>query len=535
MKDEKKIMGLLVLLFAALMSLPFLVPHCGFTALFGFVPLLCMERIASRCGIRRLWRWHFPAFVLWNAMTTFWVCKATVGGGIFAIAANALQMSLIFGVFRWSRKYLRGALPYVLLAALWIAWERRYLTVGQISWPWLVLGNAFACDIRLVQWYEFTGTLGGSLWVWASNLAIFGLMASLSGGGWNACGTKARIAAVASSAAAVFGPAIWSALLWAGFREDGESVEVAALQPNIDPYSKFTAMTQDTQDLILSGLMEDALKGADGGRVILVAPETFTRNVIVGRMGENRTVRRFSEELGPHPEASLVMGASTYEYLFSEGRPSRTARRVSDGVWIETHNSAFVVDGNGPGDIYHKSKLVPAVEMIPYPAIFRPIDDLLGGVMGRCTGQDSISLLYPGGVPMGCAICYESVYGEFCAGYVRAGAKALAVITNDAWWGNTPGYMQHLRYASLRAVETRRDIVRCANTGISAIISARGEILARTEWWSRCTLAGKIRLNGEETFFVRYGDIAGRVCTFLAILLIAAAAVRRFACPPLFE
>ena len=151
--------------------------------------------------------------------------------------------------------------------------------------------------------------------------------------------------------------------------------------------------------------------------------------------------------------------------------------------------------------------------------------------MGRCIGQDEISLLnavsYDGNgnvdrsIPLGCIICYESIYGEFCTGYVKAGAKALAVITNDAWWGNTPGYRQHLSYASLRAIETRRDIARCANTGISGFINQRGEISGESTWWEQEVLGGQVNLNSEETFFVRNGDIPGRICCFVALLLLA--------------
>ncbi|MBO5418766.1 MAG: hypothetical protein J6A22_01655, partial [Bacteroidales bacterium] len=93
MKRENILLWGLVLLFAVLMSVPYIVPHTGFLALIGFVPLLCMERIADGLGKRRIWIYHYSAFVLWNAMTTFWVCNATVGGGLFAIFANALQMS----------------------------------------------------------------------------------------------------------------------------------------------------------------------------------------------------------------------------------------------------------------------------------------------------------------------------------------------------------------------------------------------------------------------------------------------------------
>ena len=146
-------------------------------------------------------------------------------------------------------------------------------------------------------------------------------------------------------------------------------------------------------------------------------------------------------------------------------------------------------------------------------------------------GQPEVSNLVfrpgDGAVPVGCAVCYESVYGEHCAKYVRAGARLLTVITNDAWWGDTPGYRQHLNYARLRAIETRRDIARCGNTGISAYIDRKGRILSRTPWWEPAVLRGTVNLSDRVTFFVRSGDIVGRMCVFLTVLLFAAALIRR--------
>ena len=167
--------------------------------------------------------------------------------------------------------------------------------------------------------------------------------------------------------------------------------------------------------------------------------------------------------------------------------------------------------------------------MTPYPAFFCRIDDLLGGVMGRCIGQERPTVLHTAqGEPLGCAVCYESVYGDFCRGYVLDGARAMTVITNDAWWGNTPGYRQHLSYSSLRAIELRRDIARCGNTGISAIIDQKGRIVESTPWWEKTELSGTICLNDRQTFFVRNGDIVGRLALLVALLLALSLAVRVF-------
>ncbi len=109
---------------------------------------------------------------------------------------------------------------------------------------------------------------------------------------------------------------------------------------------------------------------------------------------------------------------------------------------------------------------------------------------------------------------------------MKSGARALCVITNDAWWGDTPGYRQHLSYSCLRAIETRRDIARCANTGISGFIDQRGDILSRSGWWVAAHMEGQIHLSDRETFFVRHGDIVGRICVFASLLLLLALMVR---------
>lgn len=537
MKKENMLLWGLTVLFALMMSVPFLIPHTGLLALFGIVPLLCMERIADLTGRKRIWIYHYSAFVLWNAITTFWVCNATVGGGLFAVLANSLQMSLVFGLFRLSKRKFSGTLPYIFLAVTWIAWERFYFD-AEISWPWLVLGNSFARTTWAVQWYEITGTLGGSLWIWACNLSIFGMLVSASDGRiweWN---NKAKIASLIGIVTLFAAPVITSGIIGSRYQDCMEAenqLDVLIVQPNIDPYNKFEAMTQTQQNGILLSLAEKALKhrknDSTAAPLLVVAPETFTSDIICGEYERSRTWKGFTNFLKDYPNANLLFGASSYDYFESAERPSHTARQLNDGRWVESHNSALMTDGTSRTEIFHKSKLVVAVEHTPYPAIFCRIDDMLGGVMGRCVGQDEISLLHVRSldgseIPIGSAVCYESVYGEYYTDYVRKGARAMAIITNDAWWGNTPGYRQHLSYASLRAIETRRAIARCANTGISAIISPSGEILQPTPWWETAVIEGNIPLRDDITFFVSQGDITGRICTFVFLLLLLSLGVR---------
>ena len=537
MKKENIVLWGLVMLFAVMMSVPFLVPHTGFLALFGIVPLLCMDRIATLTGKKRVWIYHYSAFVLWNAITTFWVCNATIGGGIFAVLANSLQMSTIFGLFRLSKKKFTGTLPYIFLMVTWIAWERFYFD-AEISWPWLVLGNSFARTTWAIQWYEFTGSLGGSLWIWLSNLSIFGLLVSLSDGSWSTWNIKAKSAAVIGLAALLIAPPVISGVIGKEYKDSmhaEEMLDVLIVQPNIDPYNKFQALTQDQQNAILEGMITKELEyrknDSTAAPLLVLTPETFTSDIIVGQYERSRTWRRFTSLLESYPNVNMLFGASAYDYINSQEAPSYTARDLGHGLWVESHNSALMIDGSRRTEIFHKSKLVVAVEHTPYPRFFCPLDNMLGGVMGRCVGQDEITLLNVEDIeghktPIGCAVCYESVYGEYYTDYIRKGARAMTIITNDAWWGDTPGYRQHLSYASLRAIETRRAIARCANTGISAIISPAGEIMQPTPWWEQAVIKGQIPLRDDITFFVSHGDITGRVCSFIHWLLLLALIVR---------
>ncbi len=537
MKKENLILWGLSIMSAVMMSIPFLVPHTGFLALIGLIPLLCMDRIATLSEKKHVWIYHYTSFVLWNAMTTFWVCNATMAGGLFAIFANAFQMSLIFGLFHLSKRKFKGALPYIFLMVMWIAWERFYFD-AEISWPWLVLGNSFAQSINSIQWYEYTGTLGGSFWIWACNLGLFGLMTSLSDGRWFNFNWKAKTAVLSGLIAAFALPFIASAIIGSEYKDSmhsKEQMEVLIVQPNIDPYNKFEAMSQKEQDGILLDAAEKELayrkNDSTAAPLMIVAPETFTNDVYTNDISLSQTWKRFSSFLNDYPNVSILFGASSHTLIESTEAPSHTARAIGDNCWSESHNSALMINGNGQTEICHKNKLVVVVEKTPYPALVCPLDDKIGGFMGRCIGQGDPSIMHVDSnqgksIPVGCAICYESVYGEYYTQYVRQGAKAMTIITNDAWWGDTPGYRQHLSYASLRAIETRRSIARCANTGISAIVSPTGEILQPTPWWEPAVIKSQIPLRSDMTFFVLHGDIVGRICTFVFGLLFLALIVR---------
>lgn len=549
MNKEKLTILLLLLSFAVMMSIPWLVPHAGGLALIALVPLLWAERLASGLGIKRFFWWYYAAFVVFNALTTWWVCKATVGGGIFASLANAMFMAIIFALFRVSKKRFTGALPYIFLAAMWVAWEKFYLEGAQISWPWLTFGNAFARSTRLIQWYEVTGTLGGSLWIWAVNLSLYGIMVAVSNGYWQRWTFKARIAAAVATTLLIVGPMAASSVIYHRYdeRSDAGTLDVVMAQSNFDPWQKLRAVPQSEQNAQVTGLFEKELGSRENPSemALMVLPETFTSDIWIGAETFSPTWRTFSAMTRKYPDVNLLFGASTHKAFHQASKPDILARKTIDDVWYLSYNSAYMTDSTGRTDRTDKSKLVVGTELTPFPKIFVPLDDWLskmlgapGGLMGRCVPQG-----YPinleareygsGGevtrrVPIGVPICYESVYPEWCRGYVTEGATLIAVITNDGWWGDTPGYRQHFSYSRLRAIELRRDIARCANTGISAFIDQRGDVVEQSEWWVPYVMHRHVNLSSRQTFFASHGDIVGRLCTFVFVLMGLALLVRLF-------
>jgi apolipoprotein N-acyltransferase len=199
---------------------------------------------------------------------------------------------------------------------------------------------------------------------------------------------------------------------------------------------------------------------------------------------------------------------------------------------FESFNAAIQLDSSDRVPFYFKSKLVVGVEKMPYARYLKFLEKFtvrLGGTFRGWGTQDYRGVFYSATDSTGVSpiICYESVYGEFVTGYVKNGANLLFVITNDGWWGDTPGYHQHNAFSSLRAIETRRSIARSANTGISSLINQRGEIMDKLGWWKRGTVKGTINANDTMTYYVKNGDYIGRTASYFSLLMVLLYFIRR--------
>ena len=223
-----------------------------------------------------------------------------------------------------------------------------------------------------------------------------------------------------------------------------------------------------------------------------------------------------------HPNVTLLSGIETFKN-YGSVKATATCRKGDDGFYYDAYNAALYAKANTPIQLYDKSKLVPGVESMPtFLNFMAPIFEKFGGTTGGYGRSDSSKVFsLPGNTYKPApVICYESIYGEYVSSYVGRGANIIAIITNDGWWGNTPGHKQHLQYARLRAIETRRWIARSANTGISAVIDDYGNIKASQPWDKAGVIRYPVPITQKITFYVRYGDYLYKAFGFVALLML---------------
>ena len=521
---------LLVAGFILLASLPYLVPRLGFLSLIAFIPLFQLDRQLREKQVRHAFWYYYVAFLGFNIATTFWIWFVSAAGAIAAILLNALQMAAVFAIYRWAARIIRQrekrpslaeGLSLLFFAITWLAWEHVYFNI-ELSWPWLCLGNSFATNPEMVQWYEWTGAVGGSAWILLCNILLFLAISSPA--------RRARRITGWSAAAMVFLPLLASEIRYATYKESEDPMEVVVIQPNIDPFEKYGVKPQSAYDARLIELMAHEVTPQTR---FVITPETFTFDFDIDQPESSASYRRYRAFLSAHPETDLLLGALTFRYFECSTKPTRSARPNGPGKWFDVYNTALVMDKDQVYGSYVKSKLVPGVEIIPYENVFKflgPIVAKFGGSNSSYGTQDEMDAIpCSDGRKLGAMICYESVYGDWSRMATKKGASFLAVMTNDGWWGDTPGYRQHFNYARLRAIENRRDVVQAANTGTSGLINQRGDVLAKTGWWVETTLKGTINGNSQLTAFARHGDRTGRTASIVFLVLLVALLIWKLA------
>jgi apolipoprotein N-acyltransferase len=468
----------------------------------GFVPLLQLqEEWQERSGLR-WWIRLYGSLFFWNLFITWWVWNSTLPGAVAMLILNTLFMTLPWILYRYSRKKLGDPSIY-LFVVFWLTYEYLHHR-WDLSWPWLTLGNGLASAPWLVQWYDITGTLGGSAFVLAMNVLI-----------WKAWKFRSRKYGLAATALLVF---VWVSSVFDGWKwqqivKPDKKVNVAVCQPSYDPWNeKFTRSSSE----MVAEMLALSKTAVDKNTYLLVWPETsITSSIDVDHPAQHPDVLSLAALRKEFPSLQILTGADMQQvYENCKVRPNTTARPTQEpSLWWNAYNSAVLI-GDKPLQYYHKSILVPGTEQMPFVQHFPWIDKLavqldensISGSLGKSTAPVVFDAKEIKVAPI---ICYESIYGDYTGRFVKDSADILCVITNDAWWGNTPGYKQHLAYARLRAIEHRRWLVRSANTGISGFINPYGELVKATDWWEKTAVSESIEIDSKRklTLYTRMGDL----------------------------
>ena len=492
------------------------IPYSSLLLLVGFVPLLvAIENIIrgdyKQKGKKIFWISFLTGFT-WNTASIYWVFNAmnamlpvwiSLLIAMIPFALAPLLMATAFRGYYQLRKKQTIWISFLGLVSFWISYEYLHQS-WDLAFPWMTLGNGFANFHQLIQWYSFTGVYGGTLWIWIVNIFVFLYF-------WQ---YKHQIQAYAQKWLLTFGlaavvlPIGISLFEYTNYEEPINPSQIVVVQPNIDPYEKFGAIPAEQQ---LENLIALSKSVAKPNTEFFIWPET----AISARGGINEdefrtypAYHQITDFLSQYHNGNVVSGIESYRIYQNQQTP--TAKKYGMDYY-DSFNASTLVDGSTKLQYYHKSKLVPGVEQTPFGnalSFMKPLFEHFGGTTGGYGKDSEPRVLYAqSGIGVAPTICYESIWGNYVAQYVEKGAQFIAVITNDGWWKNTSGKDQHLAYAKLRAIENRRWVARSANTGISAFINQRGDIIQRTAWWVPAALTQEINLNDDITFYTKNKDL----------------------------
>lgn len=493
----------LILMSGLLLGLSFPPFPFPFLAFIGWIPLFYIWEYSQK----PFWKTYFSLFI-WNVIVGYWLCLTILGAktweeafqnffaGFLANILNPFLMTIPIAFFWFLRKKNSSLYSYLGFIPLWISFEYLHFQ-WELTWSWLTFGHAFSSFPLYIQFIEWTGIYGASALLLLINVLIFIYLHNpITKMLW-------RI-----SFSIVF-PFIVSIFLILPFRKvyQVEKIwKVRIIQPNIDPYQKFEVTTEENQiDLFTKMYEADGIDSLD----LVILPETaIPFGIFYHNYQEDPRLFSLLDAVKKH-QVPLLTGCSEYKVFDNSLQAPSTARQYGN-QWIQAYNSSTVL-GDTSSEFYEKSKLVPFVERTPYYDYLKALENIihidLGGGFGNYGIPDSIYCLDGKSTnEIGNVICYESIFPHHVRQLVQKGAKFISVITNDGWWGKSSGYIQHAFYARLRAIETRREVVRCANTGLSIHIDNQGNILKSSSWWKPEYFDIKVRHYNGQTIYVIWGD-----------------------------
>lgn len=464
----------------------------------AWVPLMYLHQQK-----KSVW-WVILAFLGWNLGSIGWLGAVAVNQAMALIPAlmvNTSLFSLAWWLFRKKKQILSPRFRWLSLPLAWvpIEWIHFY---WDLDFPWLTVGNALADWPSIIQWYSITGVAGGSFWILAINGILFEIWLQKK---WK---NKFYIALLST---VIIAPILVSVSLNVirhkanSTNEKNTAIPVVVVQPNIDSYTdkydwgkfadQFHWLAKESQQYTKPNTWIVWPETAVPGNFLVRFPADVEPQTL--HIWQLDSLSNLSKRM---PETNFLVGASCAGIFRDE--------KAENGQRIETYN-AFLWYRNGIlRDVYQKSKMVAGVEKLPFENIIPGIKSLaldFGGTTESLYGQDHLASFDDGHATVCPLICFEQDFGKHAASGNHA--NFIAVGTNDGWWNNTNGHIQHFSIAKVRAIENGKWVARAANTGISGFINPEGAVVGKTLTWNQ---QGSIFMNisstTSQTIYAQWGD-----------------------------
>ena len=509
---------LLAILSGVMISLGWFTPCPTLVMLVSIVPLLFAENlIANDSKKAKLLRVGLLAFIYVYLQDLFILYPLTLllkKWTFLIFCCNSLLYAFLFALFSLVKRKCGnrwGCISFVAFSVLFdFIMQNIDASFPAIPMGWMLIGMN-ETGLPFMQWYEYTGLLGGSVWILTVNVIAYILI-------WNRIEKKKlNVPLLSAFIAIVVLPIALSLVLYGTYKEKKDPVNFVLVQPNINPYSEKQSLGLAIQ---CDKMVSLARAYADAETDYIVFPETaLDNNFWYNNLNENDMIVYLRDSvMAAYSEANLITGAMMLQYFMAVAPPSRDAMVAGENLYIQMYNAVFQIANGYPVQVYKKEKLVPLTEHSPFKKKWNR--SLNGSQEYNLARGEKQNILRSATAKMGAFVCYESMFASYCAKFADMGADIYCMITNDGWWLDTGLPVAHLRHAQVRAIENRRSLARCGNTGITAGIDQRGRIVAQTPWWEPTALKVTLNKNRTKTLYTQWGDYVGVLAALLSLLIV---------------
>ncbi len=519
-KQRKKEWLLLVLsgliLGISFPPIPFPITLLIFT---GLVPYLYV--LNKRKSLASISRATFIFGFIFSLVTVYWVGSwQSEADPFLMIAGVALLFALpcvlmIPSTLLYLTRKIFPKMNAIWLFPLYWVTAEYLLTLTDLKFPWVTLGNGLTKFISFIQAAEFIGEFGFSLVVGFINVFLFFAVINFK--------TNKKIF-YRNLSLGIFLFIVFLAyglIRKSEFKISDQNIRMGLIQPNIDPWKKWDVGNLNN---LLDKYLELSKEAVNKGAKVLAWPETALPAYVFG--GSYQILTNRIHQFCDTNNVYLFTGMPDIRFYFDKEKMPDDAKFNEQGnYYYATYNSIMLISPN-TSEIqkYGKMQLVPMGEKVPFVEQLKFLGDIFKwgvGITGWNVGKDTtvfhLSLNGDDSLKISGLVCYESIFPEFVSAFAKEGAELFVIVTNDSWYGKSSGPYQHKEFAVLRAIENRKSVIRCANGGISCVINAKGETEVESKLFTKDVIVWDVPVQKDETFYSENPKIVSTLCSVFSL------------------